>query len=122
MLESSAPAFHDCTDHVPHYPLLKAVDARLVCLAITWVRCDDQLRGAASHEAEGRRGARGGEADRVGPPAGRRRRSLLCEIGNELVAGLEQFLLGDDVVAVEDGSALVPGQEHGDPLGDAGAD
>ena len=27
-----------------------------------------------------------------------------------------------DVVAVEDGAALVPGQEHGDPLGDAGAD
>ena len=28
----------------------------------------------------------------------------------------------DDVVAVEDGAALVAGQEHGDPLGDAGAD
>ena len=28
----------------------------------------------------------------------------------------------DHVVAVEDGAALVPCQEHGDPLGDAGAD
>ena len=28
----------------------------------------------------------------------------------------------DDVVAVEDGAALVAGQEHGAPLGDAGAD
>ena len=37
-------------------------------------------------------------------------------------AGVEQFLLVDDVVAVEDGAALVAGQEHGDPLGDAGAD
>ena len=27
-----------------------------------------------------------------------------------------------DVVAVEDGAALVAGQEHGDQLGDAGAD
>ena len=32
----------------------------------------------------------------------------------------EQFLLVDDVVAVEDGAALVPGEEHGDPLGDDG--
>ena len=38
------------------------------------------------------------------------------------VPGVEQFLLVDDVVAVEDGTALVPGQEHGDALGDAGAD
>ena len=47
---------------------------------------------------------------------------LLCQIGDELFAGVEQFLLIDDVVAVEDGAALVAGQEHGDPLGDAGAD
>ena len=53
-------------------------------------------------------------------PAGRLR--LLRQIRTELVAGLEQFLLVDDVVAVEDGAALVAGQEHGDPLGDAGAD
>ena len=72
------------------------------------------LRGAASHEAKGR-----GGADRVGPPTGWHR---LRQIGDELVAGVEQFLLVDDVVAVEDGTALVPGQEHGDALGDAGAD
>ena len=57
---------------------------------------------------------------RVRAPAGRLR--LLRQIRTELVAGLEQFLLVDDVVAVEDGAALVAGQEHGDPLGDAGAD
>ena len=76
--------------HVPHCPLLKAVDARLVCLAITWVQCDDQLRGAASHEAEGRGGARGGEADRVGPPASWRRLRLLgacVSVGPILVPG-----------------------------------
>ncbi len=28
----------------------------------------------------------------------------------------------DDVVAVEDGPTLVPGQEHGDPFGDVRAD
>ena len=28
----------------------------------------------------------------------------------------------DNVVAVENGAALVPGQEHGDPLGDVRAD
>ena len=39
-----------------------------------------------------------------------------------VVSGVEQFLLVDDVVAVEDGPALVPGQEHGDPLGDVRAD
>ena len=84
------------------------------------IRCREaraSLRGAASHEAKGR-----GGADRVGPPTGRRRRRLLREIGDELVPGVEQFLLVDDVVAVEDGTTLVPGQEHGDALGDAGAD
>ena len=74
------------------------------------------LRGGASHEAEGR----GGGTGRVRAPAGRLR--LLRQIRNELVPGVEQFLLVDDVVAVEDGAALVPGQERGDPLGDAGAD
>ena len=59
---------------------------------------------------------------RVGPPTGWHRLRLLRQIGDQLVAGVEQFLLVDNVVAVEDGAALVPGQEHGDPLGDAGAD
>ena len=72
------------------------------------------LRGAASHEAEG-----GAGTDRVGPPPGWR---LLRQIGDELVPGVEQFLLVNNVVAVEDGAALVPGQKHGDPLGDAGTD
>ena len=80
------------------------------------------LRGGASHEAKGRRGARGGGAGRVGPSATRCRRCVLRQIGDQLVAGLEQFLLVDDVVAVEDGAGLVAGQEHGDALGDAGAD
>ena len=78
------------------------------------------LRGGASHEAEGRRGARRGGAGRVGPPAPRRRLCVLCQRGDELVAGPEQFLFVDDVVAVEDGAALVAGQAHGDPLGHAG--
>ena len=80
------------------------------------------LRGAASHEAEGRSGARGGGVDRVGPPTGWHRLRLLCQIGDQLVAGLEQFLLVNNVVAVEDGAALVPGQEHGDAFGDVRAD
>ena len=71
-------------------------------------------------ETHRRRGARGSGAGRVHAPAGRLR--LLCQIGDELVPGVEEFLLVDDVVAVEDGAALVAGQEHGDPLGDAGAD
>ena len=57
-----------------------------------------------------------------GPPPGWHRLRLLRQIGDQLVAGVEQFLLMNNVVAVEDGAALVPGQEHGDPLGDAGAD
>ncbi len=65
---------------------------------------------------------RGGGSGRVGPPTGWNRLRLLRQIGDELVSGVEQFLLIDDVVAVEDGAALVSGQEHGDPLGDAGAD
>ena len=80
------------------------------------------LRGGASHEAEGRHGARRGGAGRVGPSATRRRLCVLRQIGDQLVAGLEQFLFVDDVVAVEDGAGLVAGQEHGDPLGDTGAD
>ena len=80
------------------------------------------LRGAASHEAEGRRGARGGGAGRVGPLVGWHRLRLLRQIGDELVSGVEQFLLINNVVTVEDGAALVPGQEHGDPLGDVRAD
>ena len=59
---------------------------------------------------------------RVGPLPGWRRLRLLRQIGDQLIPGLEQFLLVDDVVAVEDRPALVPGVEHGDPLGDAGAD
>ena len=39
-----------------------------------------------------------------------------------MVPGVEQFLFIDDVVAVEDGAALMPGQEHGNPLGDVRAD
>ena len=76
------------------------------------------LRGSASHEAEGRRGARAG---RVRAPTGRRL-CVLRQIGDQLILGLEEFLFVDDVVAVEDGAGLVAGQEHGDPLGDAGAD
>ena len=65
------------------------------------------LRGGASHEAEGRRGARAG---RVRAPTGRRL-CVLRQIGDQLIPGLEEFLLVDDVVAVEDGAgrrALVP--------------
>ena len=80
------------------------------------------LRGGASHEAEGRRDARAGGADRVGPPTGWYRLRLLRQIGDQLVPGVEQFLLINNVVAVEDGAALMPGQEHGDALGDVRAD
>ena len=58
----------------------------------------------------------------MGPPPGWHRLRLLREILDELVPGVEQFLLMNNVVAVEDGAALVPGQEHGDPLGDIRAD
>ena len=80
------------------------------------------LCGGASHEAEGRCGARCGVAGRVGPPTGWHRLRLLRQILDKLVPGVEQFLLVDNVVAVENGPALVPGQEHGDPLGDVRAD
>ena len=68
------------------------------------------------------RGAQAGGVRPLPPPPGWRRLRLLRQIGDELVPGVEQFLLVDDVVAVEDGAALVPGQEHGDPLGDVRAD
>ena len=80
------------------------------------------LRGAASNEPKGRGGARGGGVGRVGPLAGWHRLRLLRQIGDQLVPGVEQLLLVEDVVAVEDGAALVPGQEHGDALGDVRAD
>ena len=60
-------------------------------------------------------------AGRVRAPT-RRRLCVLRQIGDQLIPGLEQFLFVDDVVAVEDGAGLVAGQEHGDPLGDTGAD
>ena len=47
------------------------------------------------------------ETDR--PPATRRRLCVLRQRGDQLVAGLEQFLFVDDVVAVEDGAGLVAG-------------
>ena len=74
-------------------------------------------RGGGAWRCAGRRCRLG-----VGPRATWRRLCLLRQIGDELVSSVEQFLLVDDVVAVEDGAALVPGQEHGDPLGDARAD
>ena len=80
------------------------------------------LRGAATHEAKGRGVAWSGGAGLVGPPPGWHRLRLLRQIGDQLVSGVEQFLLINNVVAVEDGAALVPGQEHGDPLGDVRAD
>ena len=55
----------------------------------------------------------------VRAPAGRLR--LLRQIRDELVPGVEPFLLVDDVVAVEEGAALVAGQANGDPLRHAGA-
>ena len=55
----------------------------------------------------------------MGPPPGWHR---LRQIGDQLVPGVEQFLLVDDVVAIEDGAALVPGQEHGDAFGDVRTD
>ena len=58
----------------------------------------------------------------MGPLTGWHRLRLLRQIGDQLVAGLEQFLLVNNVVAVEDGAALVSGQEHGDALGDVRAD
>ena len=58
----------------------------------------------------------------MGSLAGWYRLRLLREILDELVPGVEQFLLVNNVVAVEDGAALVPGQEHGDALGDVRAD
>ena len=69
-------------------------------------RCRGGLRGAAAYEAEGRCGARGGGAGRVGPPTGWHRLRLLRQIRDQLVPGVEQFLLVDNVVAVEDGAAL----------------
>ena len=50
---------------------------------------------------------------------GCRRRRL--QIRDELVPGVEQFLLVDDVGTAEDGVALVASEEHGDPLGHLGA-
>ena len=47
-----------------------------------------RLRGGASHEAKGRRGARSVGVGRVGPPATRRRLCVLRQIGDQLVAGL----------------------------------
>ena len=64
----------------------------------------------------------GGGSGRVRPRAGWPRLRLLRQIGDQLVPGVEQFLLVNNVVAVEDGAALVPGQEHGDPFGDVRAD
>ena len=51
------------------------------------------LRGSASHEAEGRHGARASGAGLLGPPATGRRLCVLRQIGDQLVAGLEEFLL-----------------------------
>ena len=56
----------------------------------------------------------------VRAPAGRLR--LPRQRGDELILGVEPFLLVDAGVAVEDGAARVAGQAHGDPLGPAGAD
>ena len=64
------------------------------------------LRGGASHEAKGLRGA--AVRGRVGPPATRRRLCVLRQIGDKLVPGVEQFLLVDDVVASKMARLLWP--------------
>ena len=61
-------------------------------------------------------------SDSCNNATGWHRLRLLRQIGDQLVSGVEQFLLINNVVTVEDGAALVPGQEHGDPFGDIRAD
>ena len=63
----------------------------------------------------GRRRRPCGAADGLAPPAP-------AAPDRRPAGGVEQFLLINNVVAVEDGAALVPGQEHGDALGDVRAD
>ena len=117
------PCCHVCHDRWPVRTCLACARAAANRRAVSGPRRPPlPLRGAASHEAEGRGGARGGGVGRVGPLAGWHRLRLLREILDELVPGVEQFLLMNNVVAVEDGPALVPGQEHGDALGDVRAD
>ena len=78
-------------------------------------RCQGAVRPYAVVRRTRRRGdaVRGAAAGRVGPPTGWHRLRLLRQIGDQLVSGVEQFLLINNVVTVEDGAALVPGQEHG---------
>ena len=61
--------------------------------------CGSREWVAAKHGGRGRGGA------------GRRRLCVVRQIRDEVVPCLEQFLLVDDVVAVKDGAALVPGEE-----------
>lgn len=42
-------------------------------------------------------------------------RSRRLQIRDELVPGVEQFLLVDDVGTAEDGASLVAGEEQGEP-------
>ena len=63
-------------------------------------------RGGGAVRGAGRRCRPCGAADGLAPLC------VLRQIRNELVAGVEQFLLVDDVVTVEDGAAFVAGQEH----------
>ena len=75
--------------------------------------------------------ARGGGTARGGGAAapavwGRRRAGTACaccaRYSTSWSPASSNSCLVDDVIAVEDGAALVPGQEHGDALGDVRAD
>ena len=91
------------------------------CAWPLWAGCGGVSRAVGRLWASRGASRRGARAGRVRAPAGRRL-CVLLQIGDQLVAGVVQFLLVDDVITVEDGAALVAGQQHGDPLGDAGAD
>ena len=93
--------------------------------AVSGPRRPARGRTACPYAVVRRTRRRGGAVRGVAGPAGWgrwHRLRLLRQIGDQLVPGVEQFLLVDDVVAVEDGAALVAGQEHGDAFGDVRAD
>ena len=68
----------------------------------------------------------GQKTPRVDPPARERTDVLLgglgVEIGEQAFAGLMQFALADDVVAIKHAARFVAEQDHGDPFGDTGPD
>ncbi len=124
------PRRHVCHDRWPARTVLGLDRPAAHRQAVSGPRRQARGRTTRPYAVVRRTRRRGGAVRGAAGPAawGRRRAGTACACCARYstswspASSSSCSLIVNNVVAVEDGAALVSGQEHGDPLGDAGAD